>query len=261
LEVDERFEQAGAIEIWPEDFSDEDFGVGNLPEQEITYTHFAAGADEEIGIGEIGSVEMARDLFFGDGCVSGVAIAFGEDRIHGVDDFRAATVIQGDGKDHAGVACCGFHCFLGVSLNSGGQIVRTAKKPHADIVALEKRHLFANVFAQELHEEFDFGLGAAPVFDREGVQGERFDVQASAGLDGGAGGLRAGSVSRDAREVALLGPTAISVHDDGDMAGEAGRIELGKELRLFTGDGAEAVGERRESRELESRMGHSQPIR
>src|ERR1035438_8211499 len=35
LEIDQGFEEAGAIEIGPERFSDEDLGVGNLPEEEI----------------------------------------------------------------------------------------------------------------------------------------------------------------------------------------------------------------------------------
>src|SRR6201997_5329524 len=67
LIVDEGFEEAGAIEIGPESFGDEDFGVGNLPEEEIADAHFAGGSDEEIGVGEIGGVEMAGEIFFGDG--------------------------------------------------------------------------------------------------------------------------------------------------------------------------------------------------
>ena len=67
LEVEEGFEKTGTIEIGPEGFGNEDFGVGNLPEEEIADAHFAAGADEEIGIGKIGGVEMAGQIFFGDG--------------------------------------------------------------------------------------------------------------------------------------------------------------------------------------------------
>ena len=51
LEIEEGFEEAGAIEVWPESFYDKDFGVGDLPEKEIADAHFAAGADQKIGIG------------------------------------------------------------------------------------------------------------------------------------------------------------------------------------------------------------------
>src|SRR5215813_8998597 len=51
LELDERFEETRAIEIGPKRFGDEDFSVGDLPKQEIRDAHFAAGADEQVGVG------------------------------------------------------------------------------------------------------------------------------------------------------------------------------------------------------------------
>lgn len=66
LEVEEGFEKTGAVEIGPERIGDEDFGVGNLPEEEIADAHFTAGANEKIRIGKIGGVEMAGEIFFGD---------------------------------------------------------------------------------------------------------------------------------------------------------------------------------------------------
>ena len=168
-----------------------------------------------------------------------MAVALAQDGVHGVDDFCAAAVIKGDGKNHAGVFGEGFGGFAGVSLDGFGEIIRAAEEAHANIVSLQERHFLANVFAEELHEEFDFGFGAAPVFDGEGVEGEGFDAQAGAGFDGCAGGIRAGAVTGDAREMALLGPAAVAVHDDGDVAGEAGEIELFEETGLLGGDRAE----------------------
>jgi len=91
LEVEEGFEEVGSIEIRPQRFGDEDFRVGNLPEKKIADAHFTAGADEEIGIGKVGSVEMARDLFLGDGLT--MVVGLGEDGIHGVHNFSAAAVV------------------------------------------------------------------------------------------------------------------------------------------------------------------------
>ena len=133
----------------------------------------------------------------------------------------------------------GFGGFAGIFLNAFGKFVGAAEETHADVVALEQRHLLANVFAEELHEEFDFGFGAAPVFDGEGVEGEGFDVQARAGFDGHAGGLRAGAMTGDAGKMAFLSPAAVAVHDDGNVTGEAGEIEFFEEMGLFGGDRAE----------------------
>ncbi len=158
-----------------------------------------------------------------------VAVAFGEDGVHGVDDFRAAAVVEGDGENHSSIVSGCFHGFAGVSLDGFGKLFGAAEKAHADIVFLEERHLLAKIFAEELHEEFDFGLRTAPIFDGEGVESERLNVEACTGFDGGAGRLRARAMTGDAWKMTLLGPAAVAVHDDGDMAGKAGKIELFKE--------------------------------
>jgi hypothetical protein len=165
--------------------------------------------------------------------------AGGEDGVHGIDNFGAATVVEGDGENHAGVFGGGFDGLAGVCLDGVWQLFWTTEKAHADIVFLEQRHFFAEVFAKELHEEFDFCLWAAPVVDGKSVKGESFDVQARAGFDGHAGGLRTGAVSGDAGEMTLLGPAAVAIHDDGDMTGEAGKIESLQETGFLGGDGAE----------------------
>src|SRR5216684_7598616 len=58
LKVDDRFEEIAAAKIGPEDFGDVDLRVGDLPEQEVRDAQLAAGADEEIGVVEVGGVEM-----------------------------------------------------------------------------------------------------------------------------------------------------------------------------------------------------------
>jgi len=115
---------------------------------------------------------------------------------------------------------CGFfRGFAGVLLNTGGEFVGTAEKTHAYIIFLNERHLLAEVLTEKLHKKLDFGFWTAPVFDGKGVEGEGLDVEARACFDGGARGLRAGAVTGDARKMALLGPTAVAVHDDGDVTG------------------------------------------
>ena len=125
---------------------------------------------------------------------------------------------------------------------AGRKIGGAAEKAHADIVALDERHFLAEIFAKELHEEIGFGFGAAPVFHGESVERERFDVQAGAGFDGGAGRFGAVAVSGDARQVAALGPAAVAVHDDGDVARKAREVEFFEERGLLHAHGAEALG-------------------
>src|SRR5450755_293029 len=114
LVFDEGFEEAGAIEIGPERFGDEHFGVGDLPKKEIADAHFSAGTYQEIGIGQSVGVEVASELIFGDALdvpvsVSvaiartaaiainvAIAVALREDGVHGVDNFGAAAVVQCD---------------------------------------------------------------------------------------------------------------------------------------------------------------------
>ena len=58
LEVDDRLEEIAAAEIGPEHFGDVDLRVGDLPEQEVRDAQLAAGADEQVGIVDVGGVEM-----------------------------------------------------------------------------------------------------------------------------------------------------------------------------------------------------------
>src|SRR6187200_576303 len=57
----QRVEQLPFAEIRPEGRSDDQFGVGNLPEEEVAHPHFAARADEQIGVGIMLGVKMLRE--------------------------------------------------------------------------------------------------------------------------------------------------------------------------------------------------------
>src|SRR5450631_991104 len=258
LVFDEGFEQAGAVEIGPERFGDEHFGVGDLPEEEIADAHFSAGTNQEIGIGQAVGVEVAGELIFGDALdvtisVSidlaiavrvgvAVAVALREYRVHRVDDLGAAAVVQSDTQAHAAVGGGAFGGFADVFLHRGRKIAGAAEKAHANIVFLDEWHFLAEIFAQELHEKISFGFGAAPVFDGKSVEGERFNVQAGAGFNGAAGRFGAVAVPRDAREMAALRPAAVAVHDDGHVARQTREVEFFEQLGFLDAHGAHALG-------------------
>src|ERR1022692_5193216 len=63
--ADRRLER-GAVEIGPIGRHEHQFAVSRLPEQEIRQPLLAAGADDEIGIGDIRRVKICADGFHGD---------------------------------------------------------------------------------------------------------------------------------------------------------------------------------------------------
>src|ERR1700730_5917223 len=173
--------------------------------------------------------------------VSSVAGALREDGVHGIDYFRAASVVEGDAQAHAGV-CGGLLGGLAyIFLHSWGKLIDSAEKAHADVVALEDRHFFADIFAQELHEEIGFDFGAAPILDGESVEGESFDVQPRASFDGGAGSLGAVAVAGDSRKMTALCPAAVAIHDDRHVARHAREIKLSEQFGLFHAQGTEGL--------------------
>jgi hypothetical protein len=67
----ERLEQVNPPEIGPERRRHVEFGVGELPEEEIADAVFAAGADHEIGIGQAGGIERRGNRGLIDGVSGG----------------------------------------------------------------------------------------------------------------------------------------------------------------------------------------------
>src|SRR6266481_7190684 len=172
LEFDERFKQPRPVEIGPERFRDEDLGVGDLPEQKIAYAHFPARANEEIRVRQTVCIHVPGQQLFRDRRPASVPVLLCQDGIHGIDDFRAPAVIQGHAQHHAGICGRLFHGIANIVLHADGKLVGAAEETHADIVFLQQRHLPAEVFAQELHQEVDFRFWPAPVLNGKRVERE-----------------------------------------------------------------------------------------
>src|ERR1700686_2799030 len=165
--------------------------------------------------------------------ISSVADALREDGVHGVDNFRAAAVVEGDAQAHPSV-CGGLLGGLSyVFLHTEGKLIDAAEKAHADVIPLDKGHFFADVFAQELHQEIGFDFGAAPILDGKSVERQSFDVEPRASFNSGSGRLGAVAVTSDSRKMAALRPAAVAIHDDRHVARHTGKIELPEQLGLF----------------------------
>src|ERR1700733_15213287 len=103
--------------------------------------------------------------------VRSVAGALREDGIHSIHYFGTASVVEGDAQAHASVCSGLLGGFAYICLHSEGKFVDAAEKTHADVVPLDERHLFADIFTQQLHQEISFDFGAAPILDGKGVEG------------------------------------------------------------------------------------------
>ena len=71
---------------------------------------------------------------------------------------------------------------------------------------------------EKLHQRADFLIGALPVFTGKRKQGQRADAVAKAVFDGRTQRLLSFAVAEAARAMALYGPAAVAIHDNGQMA-------------------------------------------
>src|SRR5260221_628889 len=88
-------------EIRPQRFGYEHLRVGRLPQQEVAHASFAGGADDEVGVGQVGDVQPRRDRrlvdLFGSETV-------GNELLDGIQDLGAAAVVEADVEHAVGVA-------------------------------------------------------------------------------------------------------------------------------------------------------------
>src|SRR5947208_4052668 len=76
--------------VGPERVYEDELRVGELPQEEVGDPQLAGGADEQIGVGHLGRVQIRRERLL-------VDLAAACDRaIRGVDELRAAPVVEGD---------------------------------------------------------------------------------------------------------------------------------------------------------------------
>ena len=121
------FQQSGAVEIGPEDVGNVQLGVGDLPQQKIADAQFPAGADQKIGIGQPGGVEMVRDHLLADAKSGQRAVRGGganavEQRVEGVDQLGARAVVERHYQLHAGVLGSELDAALEVAAHAIGQL-------------------------------------------------------------------------------------------------------------------------------------------
>src|SRR5438093_12224204 len=76
LKFEQGLQQSRAVEVWPERLGDENLRIRNLPEQEIADAHFAAGADQQVGVRQALGIQVPRQLFLADAPGRSMPVAF-----------------------------------------------------------------------------------------------------------------------------------------------------------------------------------------
>jgi hypothetical protein len=131
--------------IRPQDRGDIEFGVGQLPEQKVAQAHFAAGADEQIGIADFGSLEVAGDAGLIDGfgierAGGGLAGQFAD----GLGELLSAAVAQSEIEDEAGIVLQAGDSRLESDARGRRQLFEVADNGQADVIAVEFGRLAAD---------------------------------------------------------------------------------------------------------------------
>ena len=214
-----------AAEVGPQRFRDPDFGIGNLPQEKIADAHLAARPDQQIGIGLAGCVEELAEPAF----VQIVRVHAGGDQTLGcVHDFRPAAVIQRDVEQQARVVRGLTDAHVELVADVGRELVLTADHPKPDVVLVERGQLQAQIALEQRHQRVDLGPRAFPVLHRKRVQRQHADAETRRRLDDIPHRIDSGTVSLDPRQVTLRRPTAVAIHDDGDVRGQLLEIHLAR---------------------------------
>src|ERR1700686_4752159 len=95
--------------------------------------------------------------------ITAVAGALRENGVHGIDNFGAATVVEGDTQAHASVPGGLLSGLAYIFLHSRRKLIDASEKAHADVIALDEGHFLADIFAQQLHEEIGFNFWAGAI--------------------------------------------------------------------------------------------------
>ncbi len=211
-------EELRFAEIWPQRLGDNQFGVRNLPEQEIADAHFAAGANEQVWIGVVRRVEVLRKQMLVDfRRVEFALLYLVADAANGFNDFSAAAVAQGKDQRQAVVFREGCFGFLELRLDKFGQTINLTDRFQPNIVFVQLTNFVFQEPRQILHQSIDFVLRPIPIFHGKGVKRQIFDPGFTGRANNSANGFDAIAMAFNAWKMAGFGPATVPVHDDGDV--------------------------------------------
>ena len=167
----------------------------------------AGGADEEVGLGHLGRVQARGDRVLVD--VARVD-ALLDQPPRGLDDLRAAAVVEGDPELEALVGRRRLLEPLDLGEELGLAAVAPADEARAHALAGEVGQLALDRLDEDLHERVDLVGRARPVLGREGVHAERLDAEVDRGLDRAPERARPGAVAGGDGQAGAAAPSGRS---------------------------------------------------
>src|SRR6185437_3776556 len=220
--------QASLVEIGPQGVGKVQFGVGNLPQQEVADATFAAGTDEQVRRRQLVQAQPLAQPRFVDLVRAQLTAGHGGGGLPaGLHDVPAAAIahrhvhvqrLVAGGLRHRHVHA------LAQGLVEGGQV---ADEAQAHAMAVQFVHFLVQRAQEQSHQRADLVLRPLPVFAGEGKQGQYLHTLAQTGFDHLAHRLAAGIVAETARAMAGPGPAPVAVHHDGDVPGNPGSLGVG----------------------------------
>jgi len=178
----------------------------------------AAGADDQVGIGDVRRVKEAGKAVRRD--VVRLEFAVGDElrgalgRAH---DFLPGPVVEGDDQCQVGVIFGEFFGFGEQPRDVGFEPFTLADDAHAHAAFVQLRQIVADEAAQQPHQFADFACGPRPVLGAEGEDGDDLDADFAGGADRASHRLDAAPVALDPRHAACRRPAPVAIHDDGDV--------------------------------------------
>ncbi len=192
-----------------------ELGVRALPEEEVGQAPLAAGADQQIDVGD--GRTIARRLR--DHPAEEFEVGRGGPRPaeRGARDRLARGVVEGDAKMEPRAAACRVLDAPDRPHDGRREAIAPPDDAHAQAVLHAARGLRAQVGAQQPHERRHLGAGPSPVVRGEREQREHPDAEPGRGLDDAPHGLRARAVSGGPGQSPARRPATVPVHHHGDV--------------------------------------------
>ena len=213
------------------DRHEDEFAVGRLPHQEVRQPLLAAGADDQVGIGNVRRIEIAAERIGVDRSRIALALRhFARQPLGGAGDFLARSVIEGDHEIELGVGPGQFLGFVQERADIGLQPFPLPDHAHAHAVAMQRRQIVAYEAAEQSEEIADFGRRPRPVLGAERKDRQVKHAEFMGGANHAAQRLDAAAMAFSARQAPRCRPAPVSIHDDRHMQRDGS-------IRSFRGGG------------------------
>ena len=198
----------------------------------------AAGADEQVGIGNPGRHQRRLEPSLVDLLGAQVAVTHLPRQMpRGARDLLAPAVADREQNRHAVVVARAAFDFAQLVENVGREPAQIADGAEPDAVAHHTRHFAAQIALEKPHQSVYFPARSLPVLARKRIQGQVLDADLPRRLDDCAHGVLAPAVSLNPAQPACLGPATVAVHDDRDVAGK-----IAARCRFAGGHGVRPTG-------------------